>query len=87
MPYRGVAAVVIVKTGNKKTKYTIENDAIVDIYTTGATYSGVRVTGVNRTGENIRYIAPEGGANEIPMSLITKVVDCGLTEFSGVRIG
>lgn len=86
MAYRGVGASIKTKGG---TKYTIESDGIIDVTTKVGEkvteYKEVRLVGTNRMGDCIRCIMPKtktkdgttlpGGVTEIPIKLITKVID------------
>lgn len=83
---RGIGAVVAIKNGNKTTKYTIENDGIINVTAGKAEYKGVRLVGTNQMGDGIRVIT-EDGPREIPCKLITKIEDAKKGAYPCVEIG
>jgi hypothetical protein len=93
MPYRGVGAVVRVVGG---TRYSIENDGIIDITTNvngvPVVYKEARLVGLNHMGDCVRVNMPRdekgkgGGPTEIPINLITKIADSpGKNKYPSVK--
>lgn len=87
---RGLAATVVVKKDGKQTKYSIENDGIINIETTsGAVFKEVRCTGTSQDGSCLRFIGNDEetkGPNEVPMHLIAKIEDAKKKDYPVVTV-
>lgn len=81
---RGIGAVVKVENG---TKYTIENDGIVNINTTsGGKYEEARVVGMGDGCYSIRVVLEKDGISEIPIKNIASIEDAQKLPYKCVMI-
>jgi len=83
---RGVGATVVVKDGQDKTKYVIENDGIINVVTaSGAVFKEVRCTGTSQDGSCLRFV-DDNGTSEVPMNIIKEIQDCHKQSYSVVTV-